>query len=107
MSVSLLEMSLMGGAMIVLTFLIQLLNKNRLPHWVAAIMWGVVLIRLVFPFSIPSPVSLLGLIKGTPKTVMVAQWHGTVQASKFQAEHFLLVGTIVCALLFLGTILRQ
>ncbi len=107
MSVSLLEMSLMGGAMIALVHLIQLLFKSRLPHWVTAIMWGTVLVRLILPFSIPSPVSLLGLIKGTPQTVMVTEWHSTVQASIFKAEYFLLMGTTVCALLFLAAILRQ
>ncbi len=109
MSVSLLEMSLMGGGMVLLTLLIKYLARNRLPHGVTAFMWGLTLLRLTLPFSIPSPVSLLGLIQGAPQAQAAAApvWQSTAQPIPFQAGHVFLLGTAVCALLFLAAILRQ
>ena len=107
MSVSLLEMSLMGGGMVLLTLLIKGLARGRLPQGITAFMWGAALMRLVLPFSIPSPVSLLGLIQGVPQMVTVSDLQGAVQTSLFKIEHLLLVGTIVCALLFLLSVLKQ
>ena len=107
MSVSFLDMSLMGGGMIALAFLIKGLSKNSLPKWVTGIMWGMALARLILPFSIPLPVSLLGALKGTQKAVPVMQAQGTFETAGFPIEQLFLLGTAVCSLLFLILVIRQ
>lgn len=50
-------MSLYGTIMILVVLLFRGLLKNRLPKFVFPVLWGVVLLRLLLPFSISSPLS--------------------------------------------------
>lgn len=50
-------MSFYGSIMILVVLLFRGLLKNRLPKFVFPILWSVVLLRLLLPFSISSPLS--------------------------------------------------
>lgn len=50
-------MALYGSIMILIVLLFRSLLKNRLPRFVFPILWSVVLLRLLLPFSISSPLS--------------------------------------------------
>lgn len=50
-------MALYGSIMILIVLLFRGLLKNRLPRFVFPILWSVVLLRLLLPFSVSSPLS--------------------------------------------------
>ena len=60
---SLLEMSLMGGAMVLCILLLRRLTRGRLPEGLLSAMWTAVILRLLVPVEIPSALSIAGLIK--------------------------------------------
>lgn len=51
-------MVIYGSIMIVMIFILRVLFKNRLPKFVFPVLWGVVLLRFLIPFSISSPISM-------------------------------------------------
>lgn len=51
-------MAFYGSIMIVAVLLLRALFKNKLPKFVFPVLWGVVLLRLLVPFSLSSPLSL-------------------------------------------------
>lgn len=51
-------MALYGSIMIVIVLLLRALLKERLPKFVFPVLWSVVLLRLLVPFSVSSPLSL-------------------------------------------------
>ena len=51
-------MMLYGSAMIVMVLILRALFKNRLPKFVFPVLWGLVLLRFLIPFSLSSPISL-------------------------------------------------
>lgn len=59
---NLLLMSLYGGILIGVTLLLRALFKNRLPRITFLILWGIALLRLLIPFSIPAQFSIYSLI---------------------------------------------
>lgn len=59
---SLLQMSLSGGVMILAIIIIRALTINKLPKKVFLILWGIALLRLVLPFSFSSAFSIYSLI---------------------------------------------
>lgn len=54
----LLNMSIVAGWLIFAVFCIRLIFR-RMPKWVNCLLWGIVAIRLICPFSIESPFSIL------------------------------------------------
>lgn len=58
---SLLQMSFAGAVMITAVIIIRALAVNRLPKKTFLILWGIVLMRLLVPFSIPSELSVYSL----------------------------------------------
>lgn len=50
-------MALYGSVAILVVFLLRLLLKNRLPKFLFPALWGLVLFRLLVPFSISTPLS--------------------------------------------------
>ncbi len=60
---SLLQMSYSGAVMIGVVIVIRALTINRLPKRTFLILWGIVLLRLMVPFSIPSAFSVYSLIE--------------------------------------------
>ena len=59
---NLVEMSVCGGIMILAVLLLRLLFLERLPKKMFLFLWGIVLLRLLVPFEIASPVSIYNLI---------------------------------------------
>ncbi|MDD6632596.1 MAG: M56 family metallopeptidase [Lachnobacterium sp.] len=59
---SLLQMSIAGAVMILAIVVIRALAVNRLPKKTFLVLWGVVLLRLFIPFSLPSVVSIYSLM---------------------------------------------
>lgn len=51
-------MVLYGSIMIVTVLILRALLKNRLPKFVFPMLWGLVLLRFLIPFSISSPISM-------------------------------------------------
>ena len=51
-------MALYGSIMIVIVFLLRALLKNKLPKFVFPVLWGIVLLRFLIPFSISTPLSI-------------------------------------------------
>ena len=58
---SLLQMSISGGVLILAVTVIRALALNRLPKWTFCILWMVAALRLLVPVSVPSPVSVYAL----------------------------------------------
>lgn len=59
---SLIEMSLSGGAIILALLLLRALAMYKLPKRLLAALWNLPLIRLLVPFSIPAPFSVYTLL---------------------------------------------
>ena len=51
-------MAFYGSIMILAVLLLRGLLKNKLPKFVFPVLWGAVLLRLLVPFSLSSPLSL-------------------------------------------------
>lgn len=51
-------MMLYGSIMIVMVLILRGLFRNRLPKFVFPVLWGVVLLRFLIPFSMSSPLSI-------------------------------------------------
>ena len=65
---NLLQMSLSGAALILVIVVIRAVMINRLPKNTFLVLWGIVLVRLLIPFSIPSELSIY--IFGEKNTVL-------------------------------------
>ena len=61
---SLLQMSLTGGVMILAVIVIRTLAINLLPKKTFGVLWGIVVVRLLIPFSVPSTFSVYSLLRG-------------------------------------------
>lgn len=59
---SLWEMSLSGAVMIIVIVILRALFINRLPKKAFLILWGIVMLRLVISFQVPSVFSIYSLI---------------------------------------------
>lgn len=59
---SLLQMSFAGGMMILAIIVIRTLTINLLPKKTFMALWGITVVRLLFPFSIPSMFSVYSLL---------------------------------------------
>ncbi|MDE7478957.1 MAG: M56 family metallopeptidase, partial [Lachnospiraceae bacterium] len=64
---SLLQMSFSGAVLILVVIIIRILAINRLPKMTFLILWGIVLFRLLIPFSISSAFSVYSLIDQNAK----------------------------------------
>lgn len=58
MNMPLILMMLYGSVMILIVLLFRTLLKQKLPKFVFPVLWCVVLIRLLIPFSLSSPLSI-------------------------------------------------
>jgi len=66
---SLLQMSFAGAVMILAIIVIRALAINLLPKKTFLVLWGIAVVRLLLPFSIPSTLSVYSLI-GNPTPVV-------------------------------------
>lgn len=62
MEMSLLQMSFTGGMMILAIIVIRALTINLLPKKTFMALWGITVVRLLIPFSVPSAFSLYSLL---------------------------------------------
>lgn len=69
----LLQMSLSGAVMIIAIIIIRALAINRLPKKTFLILWGIVLLRLMVPFSIPSALSVYSLAERNEAWIALGQ----------------------------------
>lgn len=67
----LLNMSITAGWLILAVLCIRLLFR-KIPKWITCLLWGVVAIRLIFPFSIESAFSLQPSAEPISSSTMVA-----------------------------------
>ena len=63
---SILEMSLSGGLLILAAALLRAAARDRLPRGAFQVLWGVAVLRLLVPVSIPSPWSVYTLAESGP-----------------------------------------
>ncbi len=63
MQMSLTQMSFLGAVMILVIAVVRKMTINRLPKKVFIVLWGVVLLRLLVPFSVPSVFSAYSLVR--------------------------------------------
>ncbi|VIG17750.1 penicillin-binding peptidase BlaR1-like,M56 family [Clostridioides difficile] len=110
---TLLQMSISAGIMIFLITVIRALTINRLPKKTFLILWGIVLIRLLVPFSWPSPLSVYSLINHsytvvgettTANVLPLISSTNIVAESNTSISPFVLVwgiGATICALYFI------
>ena len=128
---SLIHMSFAGTVMILAVIAVRAPTINRLPKKVFVLLWEIILLRLLIPFSIPSALSAYSLVRRntpiqdtltlTPVGNMIPQAEGTmnmntaavqVQAlqsnvSRFSAWQVVwVVGVILCAAFFIVSYLR-
>lgn len=61
---SILEMSVSGAMMILAIVMIRALAMNRLPKKTFLALWGITLVRLLIPYSLPSALSVYSLLSG-------------------------------------------
>ncbi len=71
-----------------------LMDRLQAPRWIVLVLWGLVGVRLLFPFSFSSSISLLGIanISGTIETSLdfnrlYMEETETMQASDFYEKH--------------------
>lgn len=69
----LLQMSFVGAVMILAIIVIRALAINLLPKKTFLVLWGIVVMRLLLPFSIPSAFSVYSLIGNHAPTVNPAK----------------------------------
>ena len=63
---SLLEMSFLGGTMILAAVVLRALLLNRLPKTVFVTLWGIILLRLLIPVAVPSAFGFSALLAQAP-----------------------------------------
>lgn len=98
MNMPLYLMALYGSAMIVLVLILRAFLKNRLPRFVFPILWGVVLLRLLVPFSLSSPLSLPvpSFLSGLVESSAYAElWEDTGTVNHISDEYYDVRGTDV------------
>lgn len=59
---SLLQMSFSGAVLILPIIIIRAVAINKLPKKMFLFLWGITIVRLLIPFSIPSPASVYSLV---------------------------------------------
>lgn len=59
---SLLQMSISGAILILAIVVIRAVAINRLPKKNILVLWGIALLRLLIPFSVPSVFSVYSLV---------------------------------------------
>ncbi len=65
----LLDMSITASWLVLAVFLFRLIFKKA-PKWINCLLWGLVAVRLIFPFSIESVLSLIPSAKTIPSDIV-------------------------------------
>lgn len=69
-----LNMSLAAGWLMAVVILLSLI-AGKVPRWIVCLLWGLVAIRLVCPFSIESPFSAVPSDEVIPESILSASQH--------------------------------
>ncbi len=70
---NLLQMSFTGGVLILAVIVLRAMALNRLPKGTFLVLWAVAALRLLVPFSIPSPASVYTLAEHVQVQAEVAE----------------------------------
>lgn len=70
--ITVLNISISASWMILAVLLVRLLVR-RLPRWITCVLWGLVALRLLLPFSIPAPFSLLPSEETIPQEILTEE----------------------------------
>ena len=62
---NLLQMSFSGAILILAVIVVRAVSINKLPKKTFLVLWSIVLLRLLVPFSIPSTLSVYSLVNRT------------------------------------------
>lgn len=66
--ISMINRSILAGWLILAVLLLRVVFKKA-PKWIHVLLWGIVALRLVFPFSIESPLSLIPSAETIPMNI--------------------------------------
>lgn len=110
---SLIQMSVSGGVLILVTAVIRAVAIDRLPKGTFPALWGIALLRLLLPVSISSSFSVYSLVKqraatlAAADTIGLAVADGGVQASPAFVWSMLWgIGAVLLAAVFVMSYLR-
>lgn len=78
---SLLDMSLAGGAMVLAVVLARALLLNKLPKMTFVVLWALIAIRLLVPVAVPSPLSVATLVHDLPHETVASGLSSTYPVS--------------------------
>ena len=88
---TLLEVSFSGAVFIIAVVLIRAIAINSLPKKTFLVLWEMVLLRLVIPFTIPSAFSIYTLINNTISTPTFFEAETNNVASAVSREYFVVI----------------
>ncbi len=86
---TLLQMSLSGGCVILAALLLRALARNRLPGWTFSILWSIAWLRLMLPVALPSRLSVWALLQrwmAAAKSAQVTAATPSLAASPLPAD---------------------
>lgn len=100
---NLLTMSFQAGIMILLISFIRILSITYLPQKTFSFLWGIVMCRLLIPFSLPSKLSIYSLLsfEKFPHFVDVSNTQFTPTSTDFNTTFFSLQDTSIWSFLWL------
>ena len=82
--IQLLNASIASSWLIGAVLLVRLIIKGRSPRWIACLLWGLVAVRLVIPFSVESPFSL---VPETPEITLEFDTESEEASSSTESEN--------------------
>ena len=88
---TLLEVSFSGAVFIIAVVIIRAIAINSLPKKTFLVLWEMVLLRLVIPFTIPSAFSIYTLINNTISTPTFFEAETNNVASAVSREYFVVI----------------
>lgn len=97
---SLWAMSLSGAVMIIAIVILRALLINQLPKKTFLILWGIVMVRLVIPFTAPSAFSIYSLIPEKEQS-MNTQFSG-IQDNLSETKKTTIVMLVASAIVIIG-----
>ena len=77
--IRLLNMSLTASWLVLAVVLLRLLLKKA-PKWIMGVLWGLVAIRLIVPFSLESAFSLIPSAEPIPQNILLSDSQRSIAA---------------------------
>lgn len=71
-----LQMSVQAGLMVIIAGLLRVLALDKAPKRAFLVLWGLVIARMLLPFSVPSKWSVLNLARGKRETAIASGMAG-------------------------------